>query len=374
MESRKQYLKYYDLDVSIDRKPTEDILKLLQDTVLGTPGGIRYQLKDTAEKVQVIPEIYFLTLRKFNRILGTVGFVRRTFRFGTYQFQSYYLRYFSIRSPIPTSRRKRKAKPDKVRIRKKRNILKEQSEKFMEEAHKYLKTDDGDKTVLYAYIEQENQRSMEMSSRMGYKTMRIMTNEFFSRVFPRSDRNVGRIREDEKETVRKKLREFYRDFTFYTEESLFYKDAYFVYRQDGEIVAGVQATPVEWEIKVMPGISGWIFQKLVPVMPFLKQLFNPNSFRFVSLDFIYYKEGSEKLLLPLFESVLAHQNVRTAITWHDSESPILKTIQTLPRLGIFRKLTSSRPAEIRMKFAGLNPSEEQVFADYPAFIIAFDAT
>jgi len=215
---------------------------------------------------------------------------------------------------------------------------------------------------------------MDMSSRMGYKTMRIMTNEFFSRIFPRSDRNVGRIRDDEKETIRKKLREFYRDFTFYTEESLFYKDAYFVYRQDGEIVAGVQATPVEWEIKVMPGISGWIFQKLVPVMPFLKQLFNPNSFRFVSLDFIYYKEGSEKLLLPLFESVLAHQHVRTAITWHDSESPILKTIQTLPRLGIFRKLTSSRPADIRMKFAGLNPSEEQVFADYPAFIIAFDAT
>ena len=171
-----------------------------------------------------------------------------------------------------------------------------------------------------------------------------------------------------------KIKDFYSDFTFFTEESLFYKESYFVYRQDGEIVAGVQATPVEWEIKVMPGVTGWFFQNLVPAIPYVRRLFNPRHFRFVSLDAIYFKHGSEHLLVPLFESVLALQKVRTAITWHDAESPVFKTIRKLPRFGIFRKLTSPRPADIRMRFIGLSEQEKELFYHYPSYVIAFDAT
>jgi len=374
MEERKKYLQYYDLDVSIDEQATGDILDLLDNTILGTSGGIRYRLLDTAEKIKAIPEIYFLSLRKFNRLLGTIGFVRRQFSFRDETYIAYYLRYFSIKSPMSTAKRKKSRRYDTIIKKKKRNILKEQAEEFMVNAHKYLRTADGQKTVLYAYIEQENQRSMEMSTRMGYETVRILTNEYFSRVFPKRDPAVERLSGAEKSQMRGEISSFYGDFTFFTEESLFYKESYFVYHLDGKIVAGVQATPVEWEIKTMPGITGWIFQTLVPFLPFLRRLFNPGRFRFVSLDAIYYKHGYELLLIPLFESVLAIQGVRTAVTWHDSESPVLKTIRKLHRLGVFRKLTSPRPADIRMRFIGFSDEEKERFYQYPSYVIAFDTT
>jgi hypothetical protein len=213
-----------------------------------------------------------------------------------------------------------------------------------------------------------------MSSRVGYETVRILCNEYFSRVFPRVDPGVARITEDEKDLIRQQLAEFYKDFTFYTEDYLFYQNHYFVYRVDGNIVAGVQANPVEWEITEMPGVSGKIFKILMPYIPYVRRLFNPRKFSFVSLDAIFYTEGFAHLLIPLFESVLALQGVHTAITWHDKESPVLHTIRSLPRLGIFRKLTSVKPVDIRMRFNNLSDKEIEQFYKNPAYMLAFDAT
>ncbi len=97
MMDNKQFLQYYDLEVDINTYPTDDIIKYLQDYVLGTDGGLRYLQLDLAERLAAIRKIYFMTLRKYGKLLGTVGFIRRQVRFRRKYLNTYYIRYFLIR-------------------------------------------------------------------------------------------------------------------------------------------------------------------------------------------------------------------------------------------------------------------------------------
>lgn len=82
--------------------------------------------------------------------------------------------------------------------------------------------------------------------------------------------------------------------------------------KNGDIIAGVQANRVNWKVRGMPGFLGKYLLSLILWLPFIKRYFN-EDFTFTSLEAIFYKEGFEKELDKLFESVLAINQAHTAL-------------------------------------------------------------
>jgi len=253
-------------------------------------------------------------------------------------------------------------------------VIKTQVEDFMIHADRYLEGTGDKPTVLYAYIERTNVPSMQMSEKMGYTTVGQMDNTFFSRFVPRPHPAVSRVLEEEKETVLRKIRAFYRDYVLFSTDAVFYREGYFVYRDHGKVVAGVQANRVNWEIRGMPGVTGWFFLNIVPALPLLRRFYDGKIFHFASFEAVFFEPEYKHMLIPLFETALNALNVSLGIIWHDIKSKLRDDIRSLPHQGIFQKFISPRQGDIRMRFLNLNSEEISHFYNSPAYISAFDIT
>jgi hypothetical protein len=371
MSEKKKFLTYLNLEVEIERSAAEDVRRLLEDYVLGTEGGLRYRQLDIPARLAVIREIWFMSLRKYGRLLGTVGFVRRQVRCGGELYNSYYIRYFSIRSnPV-----KKELRRKHVKIRKKGGLIREQVERFMGEADRYLEGAEGDPSVMYAYIEEENAASMQMSGRMGYRTVRHMDHTWFSRLRPRRREGVVRADEKERGEVLQRLREMYKEYTLFHTEGIFEDGPYYLFRDaDGTLRAGLQARVVNWQIVEMPGVAGLFFRKILPHLPVLGRLFDGKTFRFLSLEGLFFETGYEKQILPLVETALHEADLSLSILWHDTRSSLRETLHRLPGKGFFGKVMKAQPADVRMRFLNMTAEEKKRFRERPAYVAAFDVT
>jgi hypothetical protein len=371
MSEKKTFLTYLDLEVEIEWSAPEDVRRLLENYVLGTEGALRYRQGDIPARLAVIREIWFMSLRKYGRLLGTVGFVHRDVRCAGRVYNSYYVRYFSIRSnPV-----KKELRRKNIKVKKKGGRLREQVEQFMGEAGRYLEGVGDAPAVMYAYIEEENAASMQMSGRMGYRTIRHMDHTWFSRLRPRRREGIIRAGEKEREEVLQRLDKMYEDYTFFHTEGLFEDGPYYLFRDaEGVFRAGLQVRVVQWQIVEMPGVTGFFFRKILPHLPWLKRLFDGETFRFLSLEGVFFAEGQERYLLPVVETALHEAGLSLALLWHDTQSPLREAMLRLPGKGFFGKIMKARPADVRMRFLNMTEEEEKTFRDKPAYVAAFDVT
>ncbi len=374
-------LKYHDLKVEVVNQASDDIQNHISRTILGTPRGLIYRLVDTVNKLGDMGLVYFMTLRKSTRLLGTVGLVHRMAKNGSKSFSTYYIRYFSIFAPLRVKsykERKKELKEAKKQgnIFKKNNLIKDKVIPFFDNMASLNdpSMSSGTKSISFAYIEKKNYRSMDFSSMMGYITTREFATLVFSRFYPKKNENVSVISPEEKSEVLEKLNEKYFDYTTFYTDNIFYKDQYFVHKEKGEIVAGVQANRVEWEILEFPGRNGALLMKMVPKLPLMSKLFQPGSFKFAAFEGIYYKPGHEKKLPGLFESACTMLGVNVGLSWMDTESSLYKDVIEAGNLGFLCKVMKSQPANVRVKFLDVPENEQKEFFEKPAYISVFDMT
>jgi len=377
MASQSEVLKYLKLSISIEEEPGNDVKELLANTILGTPGKLRYRHTSFDTKLPFLGRIYFLVLKKSGKLLGCVAFSKRDTSYRQTPVNSWYIRYFSIRAPLRAkshkqNRRQRKevAKPQRD------NLLKLTSQKFFDDPtllDQKLGNDLGGHLV-YAYVEKENTRSWEFTKLIGFETVGRIHTSFFSRFYPKKDPHVHSLAEKDKKSVLSNLREFYQDHTFYTEQNIFFGNNYLVWKEDGKIVAGCQANPELWKLVDYPGLLNKLFLKVLIRFPILSRRFDPGYLKFIALEGIWYKKGYEKCLLPLFEAACAHHNLFLAIIWLDSKSPLYTTVRHFGQLGIIDKFIKPAVGDIRVKFINWKEEDKQYYYKHPAYISCFDMT
>jgi hypothetical protein len=370
-DHKTEIARYHSLQIKVEREPAQDIIDHLKNTTIGTPGRLLYKITGVQEKLRLMDSCYFLVLRKSGRLLGTIGFVLRNTYNNNILYSSWHIRYFSIRAPLRTKIHKKaeyNASGD--------NILKVILKEYFDEPNRLLSKMSGSnqKTFLYAYIERDNIRSMLFSDQMDFQKVRTFSTLLFSRFSPRIHPGVQRIKEEEKQGILGLLRNFYSGYNMYTEQYLFYNNNYFVLKLDNEIVAGVQANPETWEIIKKPGFSEGILFKIIHRLRWMLKYFDPNNFRFAAIEGIYYKEGYEKYLLPLFESVCALTKTHFALIWLDTGSPVAKTINKLGRHGLLSKIIKRVEVYVITKFINFSQEEKKFFSNSPVYISCFDVT
>jgi hypothetical protein len=231
---------------------------------------------------------------------------------------------------------------------------------------------EGDKHIMYAFLESKNERSRNIVHQAGYEYIRSFLTVAFSRFSPRADKRVARLRDDEKAEMKSLLREYYIDYSFFSNDYSFFGDKYYVLKEGKEIVAGVSAIPSAYKVYDIPGIWGWVMMKILPKTPYFRRLFRPGEFRYLVFDAIYCRKGEEHKLGKLFESACAAEGFHTGLTWLDDHSQLYDKMRTVVRMGALNRMLNAKPGLVYSRFINLTETEKEYFYNAPAYISGFD--
>lgn len=369
---QESVLDYKKLEIKRIRKPDDDILSLLKATVLGSEGGMRYSMQNTEERIKSYGDgLSFLALYKKSSLKGVIGLCRRITINKGVKYDSTYLRYLAIQSAFQTERAPKH----------RREKLSQASESFKQKILSVIRDPqhatgeehvNGHPHVMYAYVESRNERSRNMINQAGYEYIRSFLTVAFSRFDPKPDPDVTRLSPEEEPAMGRLLDEQYSGYCFYTNEFSFYDHRYYVLRRNGEIVAGVGAIPAQYRVVNVPGVWGWLMMKVLPRTPYFRRLFAPEEFRYVILNAIYCRPGSEDLLPDLFGAVCAAEGYNTALTWLDDHSSLYEILRTNRQMGTLNRMLNAKPGLVYASFTGLTPAETEKFYESPAYISGFD--
>jgi RimJ/RimL family protein N-acetyltransferase len=337
------------LRISVRSFASPETVDLLQRTVYGKHGP-RYRQTGQEVKVHHLTNPYFFDLYADEQLVGTYCLSGRQVQLPAGLTQSFYGRYFSI-DPLFNGKGYG-------------SLLKSRAIQYLEKRmHPPF--------LFYSYVEESNERSMRISKKDGYQSLAVLDAILFSRLYPKADARVSRLSENELSIIQSLLASTYQDYTLVQFDQVYYLQNYFVLKEKGEVIAGIQANPIRWQIVDMPGLSGQFVVRLLPHLPLLRRLFNPHDHRFAVLEAAYVQPGREDALFSLMESVLAHFGLTSALWVQDVNSPFYPMV-TSGKLGLLNAMQKSIRTHVMVKPIGLKENQIKLHPQQPIYVSGFD--
>jgi hypothetical protein len=375
MKNRRTLLTYHSLTVDVETSPGEELMEHMRQTVMGQPGGLQYHHSNLEEKMKSGDENYFMYLRKSGKMLGSVGFCGKPANTFGFEHDSWLIRYFSIKAPIQGVPEKRKRKEDVQDENKRSTVLGRFIQPVMAEPEK-LRGEEGKEnqpSIIFAIIDQSNLRSMNFSSKMGLETVGSMAGFSFSRMKPGRSERIECAGEDEHEAILDQISSFYKDYTLFCTQSIFKNNDYYMIKDGGRMLAGVQIYPLNWKIvdygsklanRVMPLLSriSWIGKRIGP----------PRQINFLAFDALYCEPGYENVLYELLEGVLERTGNYIGMLMMDLESDLYPIFREHKKLGPMNKIMGTFYADVRMRFIHIPEKVKQRFYTHPTYIPTYD--
>ena len=250
MNESRTLLTYHDLTVEVEDQPNQELLDHMHSTLMGQPGGLRYHHTNLEDRMKSGGENYFMYLRKSGRMMGSVGFCGKPSKTQGLAHDSWLIRYFSIKTPMRVVPKKRKDKAELKDENKRSTVLGRFIQPIFAEPSQLKKDnkDPGQPSIIFAIIDQSNLRSMNFSAQMGLETVGQMAGFSFSRLNPKKSKRLERISDRDKKEMMALLAQYYKDHTLFFTDPVFKNDDYYLIKDQGRIVAGLQYYPVHWQI------------------------------------------------------------------------------------------------------------------------------
>ncbi len=331
----------------------KEAVDLLLENSIGS-GGLIYEHLNTAEHVSHLSNPTTISLQKNGIMLGIGVFCQVEVKVGQHAYNCYYIRYFSASQSIRGQ-----------------GLMK----KFGEKAMKLIRARENAPTIFYASIEKKNISSFKVVSNAGYRTIRNISTIGFSRFFPKKNNKIKKAETDAgKKKILEHLTAFYSGHSMLQFSKIFHHNDYYYLEEDGEIVAGVQIHKINWRVKKMPGLSGKIILNVLPYMPLISRIFNPNKFDFLALEGIWFKPGHVQHFHELLEGLLAENKLHTALWWMDTECPVLQQLKQYGQFGFIHPFTKDAGTNIMASTIQLQPEEIKMLEESPVYVSAFDFT
>jgi len=373
MEEPKILLNYHDLELKAHTSPPQDLMDHMHSTVLGTPGGLRYRHTNLEERLNAPGENYFLLLRKSGKMLGSIGFIGRHAESEGVQHDGWMIRYFSIKAPMRAVPQKRKEKED-LRDEAKRGSVLARLMQPVAKNPSVLRGEEepGRPAIIYGLIEQENLRSMNFSAQMGMETVGEVSNFIFSRLRPKASAGLEVLSEVDIPEMKSRLKAFYRDYMLFFPEQLFRNQSYYVIRHDGNIVAGVQAYQVCWQVMDFGSALANRLAKWGRHIPWIRKRIDPEGIRLQAFDGIFCEPGHEAELHKLLESVLARTDSYVGMIMADKSSSLYQLFGDEAHLGPLHRVLGSFTSDVRVRFINIGEELKQSFIDRPTYIPTYD--
>jgi hypothetical protein len=307
-------------------------------------------------------------------MVGSVGFCGKPSETNGVSYDSWLIRYFSIKAPMKVVPQKRKEKADLKDEHKRSTVLGRFIQPILADPSQLREGEQRENVpaIVYAIIEQKNLRSMNFSSQMGLETVGEMASFTFSRLTPRKSARMEQLQVAEQPSMLELLKGFYKEYTLFFTEPIFKDNNYFVIKDSGRVVAGIQIYPVKWKIVDFGNKTTNRMVHLFTKIPWVKKRINPDEVRLLAFDGIYCEPGYESALYELMEGVQHQFSTYVAMLMIDVESDLYAIFQENRKLGMLHKMLGTFTADIRARFVNLPESTRQYFLDHPTYIPTYD--
>lgn len=351
--------------VTHTKEPDKAVLDLLVNTTIGT-NGAKYQHLHTATKIHTLHKPHYVTIRRNQKAVGNMTVCERPLLVKDKKIDSLYVRYFSFANLFQSKGKKSK--------KNRQSIFEKYLQQLFTTSNINVHTPEYKSSVYWAFIDPENNRSWNMAERFGFETIGYFSTYAFSRFFPKINKCVDAINPNEIEAAWDSIKDFYKDYTNLSRTHLFEGDNYFVYRVNGEIVAGVQVFDIHWRIDVMPGLKGKVLVNTLPYLPFLRRIINPKNYRFLATEGLFWKEGYENKVEELLEGVLALKKRHSFLMWFDDGDDRMITQFNSMNVGLMQKMKADNSIEVLAKFNNFDPQIKADMVGSLKYISGFDTT
>lgn len=374
MKNSRTLLTYHSLTIEVETSPSEELMEHMHQTVMGQPGGLQYHHTDLEDRMNSGKENYFMYLRKSGKILGSVGFCSKPTETAGLAHDSWLIRYFSIKATIRGVPTKRKTSAELKDENKRTTVLGRFIQPVFADPAQLREGEAGSDrpAIIFAIIDQSNLRSMNFSAQMGLETVGSMAGFPFTRLRPRRSNRIETVQEHEQEKVLKQIEDYYNDYCLFYSDSIFKNNDYYLIKEGGRMVAGVQIYQVTWKIVDLGNKLANRMSGLIARIPRLKKRINKDEISFLALDAIYYEPGKEKVLYELIEGVLARTEHNVAAMMMDLESDLYALFRDHKKLGILNKIMGTSYADIRIRFINMPDEAKQQFYNRPTYIPTYD--
>jgi len=341
------------------------VIELLRSTLIGTEGSL-YQLLDTEQKIHQLENPHFYFIERHQKVLGTVTICERPVSIKNQIIHALYCRYFAFDPLFQSGGNKKKSTRDGNSI-------------FDKHWHKIFDTgnlsDDEYQirsTFFWAYVDPQNFRSFNMQDRFGFEQIGTFNTIAFSRFFPKKNEHVFRLEKSEQKNVLSSIQDFYADYSLVSDAHLFEHNNYFVYKEKGEIVAGIQANPTRFKIISLPGFTGKLLVKFLPFLPLMKKIINPKNHRFLATEGIFWKEDHQDKIEKLLSAVLAETNHNSLLIWEDNFSTRIKNLPL--KWGMLQRIKKNNEILIVAKFINMTDDVVLGIKTGPKYLSGFDVS
>lgn len=373
MSNSRTLLTYHDLTVEVETTPPRELVDHIHGTILGQPGSFRYQHVDLVNRLNAPGENYFMFLRKNGKMMGSVGFVGRHSQSGGVKHDSWMIRYFSIKAPLRAVPKKRKDKAELKDENKRTTVLGRFIQPILAQPSQLRGEKDAEKpSIVYALIDQKNLRSMNFSAQMGMDTVGVVANFSFSRLRPRRSERMEQLPDSDKDEMDMLLKEFYRDYNLFYSNPLFKDQGYFVIRESGRVVAGIQEYPVSWRIVDYGSAMVNRLMRVLTKIPWVRQRVGSDELKMLAFDGIYCEPGYEDALYELMEGVLERKGRYLAMLMMDQKSELYQIFKEHGKLGPLHRVFGTFMADIRVRFINIPSKAKDQFLAQPTYIPTYD--
>ncbi len=373
MSVSKKIVSLRGLELYYEDFVAEDVREAIASTVLGNPGGIRYQQLDALNKIREIRPLHFFPLRRNGELIYVMALAERITRCGKFTHSTFYVRYVSF-NPVWMSGNQ--GLQHSGRIQKLGNsILKEGIRSYADKFEGELsgEADDPQQKLYYAYVENSNVRSMNFTA-FFFSPIREFRVFMFSRFFPQTQSEVRQLQGDEADAMYNVLGEFYKDYSFYFLDRKDIEERYFVYKKQEEIIGGVRAREVSWEIVQLPGFAGKILKGVLPFLPVFRRIIQQKKFRFICFDTFYWSHAHAGCLPALMEGVCARFRCSSGMIYLDSEDPLCRVFEEGSKMGLLGKLYQSARGSVLARFVNMDEKTSEEFKTRLVFLSGYDLT
>jgi len=328
-----------------------EAIEFLDSISWGSEGAV-YEHKNTAEHFRYITNPYLVFITESDTMMGTAVFCNPQVTVAGKPYNYYYTRYFASSPAIRG-----------------RGVVKRLAIQVMSS----IRDGETSKTIFVGFVERGNKSSYKVSESAGYRTIGTIKTVGFSRFFPKKNNQIQQVStETEKQEVLELLKNLYRQHALVQFDYLFMHDNYYVIRENNEIVAGCQFHRAHWVINKMPGMMGKIILSVVPRIPLLNQLFNPDKFEFLAFEGLYFKPGKENRLHELFEGLLAQEKLKSSMFWLDVKCPVYKILNDYGRLGLINNFVKESDVNIMASYQNMTVEEIHITENSPLYASGFD--
>ena len=327
-----------------ETSPPNSVIPLLSNTIIGTEGSL-YQLLDTKEKVHLLHKPHFLYLERNEKAIGNVTICERPITLIEKAQDSLYIRYFAFDKVFQGGSKKGNSK----------SAFHLYLKALFESSNLNPLNPENKKSIYWAFIDPQNARSLNMNKKLGFETIGQFRTTAFSRVNPKKSNRVSRVNEDDKAEIKLLIKDFYAGFNFISDVHLFDNDNFFVLKKDGQIVAGIQANPVHWKIKSLPGTKGKFLMKAAPFIPRIHKLINPKNHKFLATEGLFWKAGYEGIVEELLSAVLEVNSHNSLLIWTDVNNQMIPKLEV--KWGFIQKSKKDNLINIVAKFNGFEQTE-----------------